>query len=441
MTSLQNLNNGLRRPASLSVSQVTTRIKSLLENEFLEVWLHGEVSGLRPAASGHWYFSLKDKTAVINCALFRNNQLNLRTKISDGMEVLVHGKLSVYAPRGSYQLIIDFMEPVGAGALQIEFNKLKDKLLNEGLFDESRKRLIPKFPRHVAIVTSPTGAAIRDVISVFRRRGHLFDVLVVPAVVQGREAVPSILNALNTIYNSENIDLILVTRGGGSIEDLWCFNDEQVVRTLSQSPVPTISAIGHEVDFTLTDFVADLRAATPSAAAEILTHSRVDLIDRLEGFDRYLVSLTSKLITEFRNKLRTVERRLVSPVVRVSQSRAVLRSYLSKLINLLKSRPTQDMQLIDDLLDNAERCMIRALDARKLRYSNLTTQLDALSPLKVLSRGYTLVSEHTNTTTMDRVFIKSVNQVKSRQQLMLQFHDGRVHAQVTEVLPTVNTAT
>lgn len=441
MISSQSLNSGLRRPASLSVSQVTTRIKSLLENEFLEVWLHGEVSGLRPAASGHWYFSLKDKTAVINCALFRNNQLSLRTKITDGMEVLVHGKLSVYAPRGSYQLIIDFMEPVGAGALQIEFNKLKDKLLNEGLFDESRKRLIPKFPSRVAIITSPTGAAIRDVISVFKRRGHLFDVLVVPAIVQGREAIPSILNALNTIYRSKNIDLILVTRGGGSIEDLWCFNDEQVVRALSQSPIPTISAIGHEVDFTLTDFVADLRAATPSAAAEILTHSRIDLISRLESFDRYLVSLTSKLIAEFRNKLRVVERRLVSPVVRIGQSRAILRSYLSKLINLLKDRPSQDMQLVDELMIDAERCVVRALDTRKLRYSNLTAQLDALSPLKVLSRGYTLVSEHKDSPTMERVFIKSITQVKSRQQLMLQFHDGRVHAQVTEVLPITSSST
>ena len=261
-------------PSVLSVEQLNVYIKQLLEGQVGQVWVRGELSNFKAHTSGHFYFSLKDSKSQITAVMFRGHNARLKFKPTDGMEVIVRGRITVYEPRGNYQLMCEMMEPVGAGALQKAFEQLKMKLKAEGLFDAARKRPIPTFPRHIAIVTSPTGAAIRDIMNVLSRRAKSIQVTVVPTVVQGEAAAPQICEALAKAIKLRDVDAIIVGRGGGSIEDMWCFNDEKLARAIAASPIPIISAVGHEIDFTIADFVADLRAPTPSARAACSARSR-----------------------------------------------------------------------------------------------------------------------------------------------------------------------
>ncbi len=252
-------------PKVISVAQLTSTIKSLLEGEVGLVTVKGEISNWRPAASGHIYFSLKDSEAVISAALFRGAAAKMKgPPIKDGMEVICRGRISVYPPRGTYQIIVENMEPVGSGSLQAQFEALKKKLFQEGLFDSARKRKIPMLPNRIVVITSPTGAAIRDVLSVLKRRFAGVNVLILPALVQGADAPAELISALKLANEKALGDVILLTRGGGSLEDMWCFNDENLAREIFRSKIPVVSAVGHEIDFTIADFVADLRAPTPS---------------------------------------------------------------------------------------------------------------------------------------------------------------------------------
>jgi len=267
--------------AVLTVTELTTQIRLSLEQAFPELWVQGEVSNLRTPSSGHLYFTLKDQTSQIRAVLFRGVANQLRFALRDGLQVIVRGRLNVYEVRGDYQIILEYLEPKGIGALQLAFEQLKEKLEREGLFDSARKRPLPFFPRKVGIVTSPSGAAIQDMLTVMKRRCPVLSVLIYPVAVQGEGAAEQIAEAIAILGRRRDVEVIIVGRGGGSLEDLWCFNEEIVVRAIAESKVPVVSAVGHEIDFTLADFAADYRAPTPSAAAEVVSPVLGDLIESI----------------------------------------------------------------------------------------------------------------------------------------------------------------
>ncbi|MGL6291729.1 MAG: exodeoxyribonuclease VII large subunit, partial [Silanimonas sp.] len=268
--------------ATLRPSQLNTLARDLLEGSFPSIWVEGELSSLARPGSGHLYFSLKDDRAQVRCAMFKMKAQYLRFVPRDGLQVLVRGKLTLYEPRGDYQLVLEHMEEAGEGALRRAFDALKAKLDAEGLFAEGRKRPLPRFVRRLGVLTSPSGAVIRDIQSVLTRRWPLLEVELLPVPVQGATAAPAIIETLRAAYAAQRHDVLLIARGGGSLDDLWCFNDEALVRAIAESPVPVVSAVGHEVDFTLADFVADLRAPTPSAAAELLVPDRSEMRARVD---------------------------------------------------------------------------------------------------------------------------------------------------------------
>jgi exodeoxyribonuclease VII large subunit len=386
-------------PRQWTVSELTQQIRGVVEPSFADVWVKGEISNCRPAASGHAYFSLKDSGSCISAAIFgwagRKKPL---FELKDGMQVLCHGKVSLYGPRGTYQLIIDQIEPLGAGALQLAFEQLKARLQAEGLFDASRKRRLPAFPERIAVVTSPSGAAIRDMIHVMARRAPHVRVTIVPAIVQGDDAPRQIIRALELANRLALGEVIVLARGGGSIEDLWCFNDEGLARAIVASRLPVVSAVGHEIDFTISDFVADLRAATPSAAAEVVTGHWVDAVRRLkEARERMRAAVVRELSTR-RTLLAHVAARLVSP----------------------KDRLREQMQRCDELFSRLERAIKVALERRRARLEQTMGKLDALSPLRVLERGYAIVREADDPSRV----IKSAGQVRPGQELRINFHDG-----------------
>ncbi|HET7125502.1 MAG TPA: exodeoxyribonuclease VII large subunit, partial [Lysobacter sp.] len=274
----------------LTPSQLNTLARDLLEGAFPAIWVEGELSGVARPASGHLYFSLKDERAQVRCAMFRPKSSWLKFQPRDGLRVLARGRLTLYEARGEYQLVLDHMEEAGEGALRRALEELKARLAAEGLFDAERKRPLPVFPRRIGLLTSPSGAVVRDVLSVLARRLPLAEIHVLPVPVQGATAAAQIRGMLARAIQSERYDVLLIARGGGSLEDLWAFNDEQLARAIAASPIPVVSAIGHETDFSLSDFAADLRAPTPSVAAELLVPDRIDLRTRLAGFSRALAS-------------------------------------------------------------------------------------------------------------------------------------------------------
>ncbi|MCO5143739.1 MAG: exodeoxyribonuclease VII large subunit [Oligoflexia bacterium] len=353
---------------AISISELTYNIKDLLENGIGKVFVRGEISNWRPAASGHIYFSLKDAETSISSAMFRGVASRIKTKFKDGMEVECRGKISVYPLRGTYQIIVDSMSLVGEGSLQAKFEALKQKLHKEGLFDSSRKKSLPAMPERIVVVTSPTGAAIKDVLSVLKRRYAGVKVLVYPTLVQGEEAPIQMIAALEAINRYKLGDVILLTRGGGSIEDLWCFNDENLARAIAKSDLPIVSAVGHEIDFTIADFVADLRAPTPSAAAELLVREHSVLLESVTDLKQRLVSNAKNNFRRFQMNFREILSKLKNPK--------------DKII---------DLQLrFDDWTDRLISVIDVALKNEKRKLDFYFQNLNALSPLKVLERGYSI---------------------------------------------------
>lgn len=385
-------------PRHLTVSELTARIRGVLEPSFAQVWVQGEISNFRPAASGHVYFSLKDSGASISCALFGWGSRRRPFELSDGLQVLCRGKVSVYPPRGNYQLAIDQVEPLGAGALQLAFEQLKGRLAAEGLFDNARKRAIPPFPRRIAVVTSPSGAAIQDMLNILRRRAPQVGVMVVPALVQGDGAARQILRGLELANRHDLGDVIVLARGGGSIEDLWCFNDEELARAIRASRLPVISAVGHEIDFTISDFVADLRAPTPSAAAEIVSGHWVDAIGRLRDSSARLRNAMARDLVGRKTLLSHVSARLVSP----------------------RDQLREQAQRCDELASRMERALRARLDRKRAALEQLAGKLDALSPLRVLERGYSILKE----AGADGAVVRSASQVVPGKKFEVTFHDG-----------------
>lgn len=355
----------------LSVSEINLYIKKLLQQDgrMSSVLVRGEISNFTRHSSGHLYFSLKDTTGAIKCVMFRSNAQRLQFQPGHGMEVLVSGYVSVYERDGVYQLYVEQMMAAGAGTLHLAYEKLKKKLEGEGLFDKMNKRSLPFLPRKVGIVTSPTGAAIRDLLSIIHRRNAGISVYVVPAIVQGQEGIASICQSLDVLYQHD-MDVIIVGRGGGSLEELWCFNEEAVVRKIAASPVPIISAVGHETDVTLADFAADVRAATPSMAAEVAVPEKKQLEE--------VLSL----------RQRTLEQRFSSLLLHKKQYLAHLASHrlLQKPELLLQDR----QQLLDETADKLEKAIQLNLAQKKQEFAVRVEKLNALSPLHVLGRGYAL---------------------------------------------------
>lgn len=387
----------------LSVTQLTSGIKALLEGGMGPVSVRGEISNYRPAASGHLYFSLKDADATIAACLFKGMASRIKgINVKDGLEVVCHGKLSVYPPRGSYQLIIEQMEAVGAGSLQAAFEALKKKLHTEGLFDPARKRPLPILPKRIVVITSPTGAAIRDVLSVLRRRFAGIKVLVIPALVQGEAAPAELIRALRTANEFALGDVILLTRGGGSLEDLWCFNNEQLAREIHASRIPVVSAVGHEIDFTIADFVADLRAATPSAAAEILVKEQSALLEKIFENRRALAHAMRSRIKHARLRLDALRAKLRNPQDRINELRV----------------------RFDDWSERLHAAIRRALSKKRERLLRLENSLQALSPLAVLDRGYSLSYDS------DGKLIRSTKQAPVGSVLRVRVSDGEIQAQV-----------
>ena len=360
----------LRTPRIYSVSELTAELKALLENTFTGVWVEGEISNFKHHTSGHMYFTLKDDRGQLRGVMFRGSNRGLQFRPEDGLAVIVFGNVTIYEPRGEYQVYVEYMEPKGLGALQLAFEQLKTRLETEGLFDPARKRPIPLLPKKIGLVTSPSGAAIRDILQIIHRRFANVQVLIFPVRVQGEGAAAEIVEGVECLNKRGDLDVLIVARGGGSIEDLWAFNEEVVARAIYVSQTPVISAVGHETDFTIADFVADVRAPTPSAAAELVISRKAELSQRVDDLFSRLVSHMRYRAERSGERLRSLERhlRLLSPLERVKRQRERLRDGALALQSSMSHR--------------------LALWRGDLRTA--AARLDSLSPLAILARGYSV---------------------------------------------------
>jgi len=433
-----------------TVGELAMRIKAQLEDQFPAVWVEGEISNLRTPSSGHAYFTLKDDTAQLRCVLFRGRGRRVAFQPEDGMQVLAFGGLDVYLARGEYQLVVELLEPKGVGALQLAFEQLKRRLEAEGLFDAARKRPLPPFPRTIGIVTSPTGAAIRDMLHVIDRRFADLHILITPVRVQGEEAPGEIVAALRDLQTVEDLDVIIVGRGGGSIEDLWAFNDERVARAIAGCRVPVISGVGHETDFTIADFVADLRAPTPSAAAEVVVQEKLQvaralvtlyealkqaMASRLER-DRERVEVLGKrrVLTDAARALRDLYRRVdeltsrLTRAVRGSERQATHRLSLAR--NALRSlnpvaRIANGTVLLAQLRGRLASAAVHSVKVSQHRFDAAVGRLDSLSPLAVLGRGYSLTR-----LLPSGVIVRGAAQTRPGDAIEILLHQGAVEARV-----------
>lgn len=403
-----------REKKAWTVGELTRELKGLLEGRFPLVTVEGEISNFRRnSTSGHCYLTLKDETASLKCALFRGQAAKLRFPLNDGLHVLAKGRLSVYEAGGEYNLVIDTLEPLGAGALALRFEELKRRLAAEGLFDPAAKRPLPMLPRRIGVVTSPAGAAIQDFLRVLHKRFPNLPVLIAPARVQGDGAAAEICRGLQRLGGVPDVDVIVVTRGGGSLEDLWAFNEEAVARAIRRSPVPVVSAVGHEVDFTIADFAADVRAPTPTGAAELIVRVKADLLESLHLSDGRLRRAMTRHLESRRQKLLSAKRALSDPRRVIGERRIALDRLLQRAERLLRERFRRERSRLDQavvrldrthprtrlaavreriakLEQRANRSMHARLAKERQRFGSAVGRLDNLSPLKVLSRGYAL---------------------------------------------------
>lgn len=395
-------------PKIFTVGQINRYIRNLLENDFIlsSLLVKGEISNFKAHSSGHLYFTLKDTSGALSCVMFRQDAAGLPFEPENGMQVVVYGHISLYEKTGQYQLYAEFLEPLGIGALQVAFEQLKEKLAAEGLFDGDFKREIPKNPSCIAVITSPTGAAVRDILQIVKRRDPNVKVAIFPTLVQGEQAAADIVHSLKLVNEWGKADVIILGRGGGSMEDLWCFNDENVARAVFASEIPVISAVGHETDFTITDFVADMRAPTPSAAAELAT---TPLTERREAFHRLELRLernVSALLTSCRRRLDLLKSR---PVM----ERPLERIYRT-MMDVEETQQRLDKEMTNRLMQRAE------------RWQYLTNRLEAASPLAVMSRGYVMA------VTSSGKLLTSVKQAEVGDRVTLHLQDGKMETNIQE---------
>jgi exodeoxyribonuclease VII large subunit len=410
-----------------TVGELTRRIKAAIEGSVGEVWLEGEVSNVRRPGSGHVYFTLKDEMAQIAAVLFRGAQRGAALQPADGMKVRVLGDVTVYEKGGNYQIIVRRIEDAGKGDLRARFEALKEKLKAEGLFDAQRKRPLPLLPRHVGIATSDSGAAIRDILKVLDRRFPNLHVAVAPCRVQGEGAAEEIAAALDLLNERGGFDVLVVGRGGGSAEDLWCFNEEAVARAIARSRIPVISAVGHETDFTISDFVADVRAPTPSAAAEMLVQSKETFLGRLDEAAGALRRAAREAALRARNRLLRAEGSRV-----FQEPRAAARVFAQRIETLgarmghgMRERLQSGQQRLDEAGLRMAHAFERRHADRRQQLRRLLTQLEALSPLSVLRRGYSVTSDESGRT------VTAFTDVKEGQKLATRLFRGSVESEVT----------
>ncbi len=434
-------------PRVYSVGELTREIKAVLEGRFQSVLVKGEVSNLRASGAGHIYFTLKDAEATLAAVLFRNEAHRLKFQPRNGQSLVARGHLDVYEPKGEYQLVCDTVEPVGAGALQIAFEQLKEKLAAEGLFDPRRKRKLPYLPRRIAVVTSPGGAAVHDFLRVLHRRFPNLPVLIVPVRVQGDAAAGEIARGITRASKQRKVEVVVVARGGGSLEDLWAFNEEVVARALAACSVPTVSAVGHEVDFTIADFVADVRAPTPTAAAELIAREKTELLaDLAQRRARLSRALRAQLerkraaLDKSRSRIADPRRLLADRRLRLDrlqqrledlwrQQLAQRASRVQKLRERLQAQHPREKlhrlhREVSRLTEKLAALVRRALTARRHRFEGLAGRLDALSPLRVLARGYSVTFDQRGHA------VKSAGDVRPGEQVRVRLHEGELSAQV-----------
>lgn len=395
---------------ALTVSQVNTYLKAIMENDSVlrSVYICGEISNFtNHYRTGHFYFTLKDETARIKCVMFRSSASRLRFSPENGMQVIIHGRVSLYERDGQYQLYADGMQPDGTGALHLAYEQLKKRLEQRGWFDPDIKKPLPPYPMRIGVVTSPTGAAVRDILQVLSRRFPLAQVVFCPVQVQGESASGEISAAIYDLNRNNSCDVIIVGRGGGSIEELWAFNEENVAKAVYESFIPVISAVGHETDFTICDFVADLRAPTPSAAAELAVPDRAEQA-------AYIVSLN-------RNMRSCIQARIDSGRAQINElsSRGVMSSPLSLL--------DQRRLMLDSIINKISSSAGRMVSAKKISFCTLCGKLDALSPLRVLSRGYSILMH-------DDEIIKDINSISEQAEITARLHGGCIKCTVNEVI-------
>ncbi|MDH3390382.1 MAG: exodeoxyribonuclease VII large subunit [Desulfobulbaceae bacterium] len=445
----------LQTPRILTVTELTRSIRGILETELPFVTVSGEISNLRQPYSGHLYFTLKDDSAQLKGVLFKQQQKYLRQLPEDGQQVICRGRISVYEARGEYQLIIDYLERLGTGELQIAFENLKQKLAEEGLFDQDHKKEVPAFPTRIALVTSPKGAAVFDFLKVARHRFPSLPIEIFPVRVQGKEAAPEICDALATLNQRKQSDVIVLCRGGGSIEDLWPFNEESVARAIYGSTIPVVSAIGHEIDFTIADFVADLRTPTPTAAAEAIVPNRQILREHIQRLKQLLARTISQTIQGKRHLINIQQRMLGDPRSLITHNLLHLDNVYSSLVHgyrrqlytlsmqlgslsgkLHKFNPVQQLtykqQWTRELTRRLQSVMLQHLDKKVNRLTAATTLLEAISPLGVLGRGYAVVrSGHKEKPPGE--LIRSTRQVTVGKDLEVILQEGKLGCKVTEI--------
>ena len=429
-------------PTTLTVTQLNRRARTLLEIHFDFVWVTGEISNFVEPSSGHWYFSLKDGDAQVRCAMFRNKNQRIRFSPGNGDAIRLRCRVSLYEGRGEFQLIVEFMEPAGAGALQAAFEALKAKLQKEGLFDQDKKKPIPTQINHLGVITSPTGAAVHDILTVLKRRCPGIEVSVLPVAVQGDNAAGEISAAIERAnrWHREGaiqLDALIVGRGGGSLEDLWAFNEEAVARAIAASALPVVSAVGHEVDFSIADLVADHRAPTPSAAAELLSPDQREWIAQLATIEQTLQRQIRRRLATAATELEHLRRRLKHPghllreqaqrlddlEQRLIFAQAAAQRQRQSQLDLLKSRlyarsPVQKLQKLqqhnEHLAYRLEEAMQRKLESAKNRFSQLAQLLDSLSPLRTLDRGYAIITDASGAVVSDADAVSEGDTVNAR---------------------------
>ncbi|WP_100404751.1 exodeoxyribonuclease VII large subunit [Bacillus solitudinis] len=438
----------------LTISEVTRRIKGVLEDDAIlqDVWLRGEISNFKLHSRGHMYFTVKDQNSRLQSVMFAGNNRFLRFKPENGMKVLIRGEINVYEPYGQYQLYVKEMQPDGIGSLYLAYEKLKESLELEGLFASERKKMIPRYPKRIAIITSPTGAAIRDMMTTLKRRFPIVQVTLLPVLVQGDEAPYSISRAIEQANLANVFDVLIVGRGGGSIEELWAFNEEIVARAIATSMIPVISAVGHETDFTISDFVADLRAPTPTGAAELAVPDIKALQEQLLSLQKRLHRTFHDQVEQKRQKLSRIQRSYAFryPEQLIRQKEQQLDSYMERLKRLalrnvseqkrsfqeldralLRNHPRVQMVQAEEKISLAQKELIRAMQeqlrVKKQPFQQLLGELNLLSPLKIMERGYSLAYDEKT-----KAMIKSTEQVNVGSDIMVRLRDGELACVVKE---------
>ena len=429
----------------ISVSELNRDAKRILEAEFPMLYVEGEISNFARPRSGHWYFTLKDERAQVRCAMFKNRNHLVRFAPKDGQQVIVRGRISLYEGRGEYQMIAEFLEESGEGALRRAFDQLRNNLQREGLFDAERKKPIPELPRHIAIITSPQGAAIRDVVSVMKRRFPAIHLSVIPVQVQGDGSVPQIVDALEFAnrYEDDPFDLVLLTRGGGSLEDLWSFNTEPVARAIATSRLPVVAAVGHESDVSIADFVADLRAPTPSAAAELITPDSDVMSDQLEDIRSRITQIIYQQIDDNHREINHLQRRLRHPANHLEEltqriddvehrltrsMQTIIRDKTAYIASLHLTNPQSvlhagkaELRRLSEKLQSAQSALQKQHVASLAEFA---AKLDALSPLATLQRGFAIVTDS------DAHVLTSATDVQPGDRIRARLSDGAVSAEV-----------